>query len=51
MADLNRDITNGVLLIAGVWGFISGQFIMSAVLFAGAAVVSHIRTKSVPDNG
>ncbi len=45
MTELNRDITTSVLFIAGVWGFISGQFIISTVLFAGATVLSNIMPK------
>ena len=50
MTNLNRDITTGVLFIAGIWGFISGQFIISTVLFAGASVLSNIAPKSMLSN-
>jgi hypothetical protein len=31
--NLNRDIATGILFVVGLWGFISGQFIISTVLF------------------
>jgi hypothetical protein len=30
------------MFIAGIWSFVSGQFIISTVLFAGAAIYSNI---------
>ena len=30
------------IFIAGIWCFISGQFIISAVLFCGAAIYSNM---------
>ena len=46
MTNLNRDIATGILFIVGLWGFISGQFIMSTVLFASATVLSNIKPKA-----
>jgi hypothetical protein len=37
-----KDILIGLLFITGTWGFISGEFIISTVLFAGAAIFSNI---------
>ena len=47
MNNFNKDIILGLMFIAGTWSFISGQFIISTVLFAGAAIYSNIvmRTK------
>ncbi len=42
MSDFNKDIVIGLLFIMGVWSFISGQFIVSTVLFASAAIYSNI---------
>ncbi|SMG65582.1 hypothetical protein BMETH_359799218688, partial [methanotrophic bacterial endosymbiont of Bathymodiolus sp.] len=40
MTNLNKDITTATLFIAGLWGFISGQFIISTVLFASTTVLT-----------
>jgi hypothetical protein len=47
MNNVNKDIIIGSIFIAGIWSFISGQFIISTVLFASAAIYSNIvmRTK------
>jgi len=42
MSTINKDILIGLLFVAGVWSFISGQFIFSTVLFAGAAIFSNM---------
>jgi hypothetical protein len=42
MNTLNKDILIGLLFIAGIWSFISGQFVFSTVLFAGAAIYSNM---------
>ncbi|MEQ1545603.1 hypothetical protein [Methyloglobulus sp.] len=42
MSNLNKDILIGLLFITGIWSFISGQFIFSTVLFAGAAIYSNV---------
>jgi hypothetical protein len=42
MNSLNKDILIGLLFITGIWSFISGQFIFSTVLFAGAAIYSNM---------
>ena len=46
MSTLNKDILIGLLFIAGTWSFISGQFIFSTVLFAGAAIFSNMVMRS-----
>ena len=42
MNDFNKDIIIALIFIAGIWSFISGQFIFSTVLFASAAIYSNI---------
>ena len=42
MNNLNKDIIIGLMFIIGIWSFISGQFIISTVLFASAAIYSNI---------
>jgi hypothetical protein len=42
MNDLNKDILIGLVFIIGIWSFISGQFVISTVLFASAAIYSNI---------
>jgi len=46
MTNLTRDIATGILFVIGLWGFISGQFIISTVLFAGSTVLSNIMPKA-----
>ena len=42
MSALNKDIFIGLLFITGIWSFISGQFVFSTLLFAGAAIYSNM---------
>ena len=42
MNNINKHIIVGLLFVGGIWSFISGQFIISTVLFAGAAIYSNI---------
>lgn len=42
MSAFNKDILIGLLFVTGIWSFISGQFIFSTVLFAGAAIYSNL---------
>jgi len=39
---MKKDIAIGTLFISGIWGFISGAFIVSTVMFAAAAMFSNI---------
>jgi hypothetical protein len=39
---LYKDIATGLLFTAGVFGFMSGEFIISTVLFGAATVASHL---------
>ena len=42
MTDLQKDVLTGLLFIIGLFGFISGAFIISAVVFAVAAILSNV---------
>ncbi len=42
MHSLSKDITVGIMFIVGLFGFISGSFIISTVVFAMAAVFSNL---------
>jgi hypothetical protein len=42
MNTLYKDILIGLLFVTGIWGFISGEFIVSTVLFASAAIYSNM---------
>ncbi|MGR8980753.1 MAG: hypothetical protein ACU84H_11785 [Gammaproteobacteria bacterium] len=42
MTTLQRDLFIGTSFIIGITGFISGEFIVSTVLFAVAAIISNI---------
>ncbi len=46
MKTINQDILLAALFLAGIWGFISGQFIISTVLFAVAAIYSNISLRN-----
>jgi CheY-specific phosphatase CheX len=42
MTDFQRDILIGLMFIIGIFGFISGEFIISTVVFALAAIFSNM---------
>jgi CheY-specific phosphatase CheX len=42
MNDLQKDILNGLAIMVGVIGFMSGEFIISSALFAGTTVASNV---------
>ncbi len=42
MTDLQRDILIGLMFVVGILGFLSGEFIVSTVMFATAAIFSNI---------
>jgi hypothetical protein len=46
MNSFNKDVIIGLLFITGIWSFISGQFIVSTVVFASAAIYSNIATRT-----
>ena len=37
-----RDITVGLFFIIGIFGFMSGEFVISTTLFATASILSNI---------
>jgi hypothetical protein len=42
MTAFYRDVLIGLMFIVGIVGFISGEFIISTVLFASAAIFSNV---------
>jgi len=42
MNDIQRDVLIGLMFLTGIFGFISGEFVVSTVLFAAAAIYSNI---------
>ena len=42
MSDFQKDIVTGAVFIIGLLGFISGEFIISSMLFASAAIASNV---------
>lgn len=42
MNDFKRDIMAGLMFIVGIFGFISGEFIVSTVMFATSALFSNM---------
>jgi len=42
MTDLQKDILVGLLFVSGIFGFISGAFIVSAIVFAMTAIFSNV---------
>ena len=42
MTTFTRDVLIGLMFIVGIVGFISGEFIISTVLFASAAIFSNV---------
>ena len=42
MKNFKRDIIITLLFIAGLWSFVSGQFIVSALLFASTTIISNL---------
>lgn len=50
MSNFNKDIFIGLMFITGIWSFISGQFIISTVLFGVAAIYSNIVIRAKLNN-
>lgn len=46
MNDLNKDILIGSLVIAGLWSFVSGLFVISTVVFAATSMFSNMGSKA-----
>ena len=44
MTNLSKDILLTALILIGITGFISGEFIISSAIFALAAIGSYIKT-------
>ncbi|MGR9099547.1 MAG: hypothetical protein ACU826_03180 [Gammaproteobacteria bacterium] len=42
---MNRDIIIVLMFLTGIWSFISGEFIMSTLTFAVAAIFSNVATQ------
>ncbi|EGW20520.1 MULTISPECIES: hypothetical protein [Methylobacter] len=42
MTDFQRDILIGLMFVVGILGFLSGEFIVSTITFATAAIFSNI---------
>jgi len=42
MNDFQRDVLIGVMFLVGILGFISGEFIVSTMVFASAAIFSNL---------
>lgn len=42
MTDIQRDILIGLIFVVGILGFLSGEFIVSTIMFATAAIFSNI---------
>jgi hypothetical protein len=42
MSDFYKDVLTGIVFVTGVFGFVSGEFIISSALFATAAIASSI---------
>jgi len=43
MSDFYKDVLTGVVFMVGLFGFISGEFIISSAMFASSAIASNIR--------
>jgi hypothetical protein len=41
-SNLNRDVITGFFLTAGIFGFISGEFIISTLLLGVASICSNL---------
>jgi hypothetical protein len=42
MNDFQRDVLIGLMFLVGIFGFISGEFIVSTMVFASAAIFSNL---------
>jgi hypothetical protein len=43
--NLYRDIITGLLFVVGVFGFMSGEFVLSTLLFGSASLTSNLDLK------
>jgi hypothetical protein len=46
MSDIQKDIMTGTIFLSGVFGFVSGEFVISSALFATATVATHVNFNS-----
>ena len=44
MSNLTKDIVLTALILIGITGFISGEFIISSAIFTAAAIGSNLKT-------
>jgi hypothetical protein len=42
MNDFKKDVMIGIIFMAGLYSFVSGEFIISNVLFASAAIATKV---------
>ena len=42
MTDFQRDILIGLMFVVGILGFLSGEFIVSTIMFGSAAIFSNM---------
>lgn len=42
MSDLKKDIITGLILLSGLYGFLEGEYIIAALLFAIDSVYSNV---------
>ena len=47
MSNLTKDIVLTALILIGITGFISGEFIISSTIFTAAAIGSNLKTNSL----
>jgi predicted ATP-grasp superfamily ATP-dependent carboligase len=47
MSNLSKDILIAALILIGITGFISGEFIISSAIFALAVIGSNIKTNNL----
>ena len=43
MSDFQKDVLTGLMFLTGLFGFMSGEFIISSTLFASAAISTNIK--------
>ncbi len=46
MSDFQKDILTGIMFLTGLFGFMSGEFIISSAIFASAAIASNVNLNS-----
>ena len=50
MSDFHKDVLTGVVFVTGLIGFFSGEFVISSMLFASAAIGSNINLNHKQDD-